>query len=206
MRDSGRSGFARVADPAYFGRMTTVAKPARLLKELAALPYEELDKLVPRILALRAQKHPAVLPHAEAALVKKISAGPPPKLVRDYERLMKKRKPQAPSAAERKQLDRLVAEFDAFHLRHLGWLTQLAAIRQSSVPAIVRAFGLKKPRHGAEQHGAAPGRRRPRHRTLRILPLPGELRGQFVLHRSHSSESRRGPHDTGESGVRVPGV
>ena len=51
--------------------MSTVAMPAKLLRELEALPFAELDKLVPRILVLRARKRPGVLSQPESQLVKK---------------------------------------------------------------------------------------------------------------------------------------
>ena len=128
--------------------MSTVATPAKLLRQLAALPYAELDKLVPRILTLRVRKHPAVLTRAESRLLKKISAGPLARLVREYDRLIAKRERQGLVAAERKQLEGLVAEFDAFHLHYVGWLTELAAIRHTSVTAVVRSMGLRKTANG----------------------------------------------------------
>ena len=138
--------------------MSTVATPAKLLRQLAALPYAELDKLVPRILTLRVQKHPAVLSRAESRLLKKISAAPPAKLVREYDRLIAKRELKGLVPAEQKQLERLVAEFDAYHLRHVCGLTELAAIRQTSVAAVVRSLGLGKTANGAVAARSCAGR------------------------------------------------
>ena len=128
--------------------MSTVAMPAKLLRELEALPFAELDKLVPRILALRVSKHPGVLSRAESKLVKMLSAGPPARLVREYDRLIARRERQRLSVADQKKLERLVAEFDAYHLQHVAWLTELAAIRQTSVVAVARELGLKKAANG----------------------------------------------------------
>ena len=128
--------------------MSTVAMPAKLLRELEALPFAELEKLVPRILMLRARKHPGVLSQPESQLVKKLSAGSPARLVREYDRLMAVRDRKGLSAAEQKKLERLIAEFDAYHLQHVAWLTELAAIRQTSVAAVVGALGLKKTGNG----------------------------------------------------------
>ena len=122
--------------------------PAKLLRELEALPFAELDKLVPRILMLRARKHPGVLSHPESHLVKKLSAGPPARLAREYDRLIAARDRKGLSAVEQKKLERLVAQFDVYHLQHVAWLTGLAAIRQTSVVAVVRALGLKKTGNG----------------------------------------------------------
>ena len=128
--------------------MSTVATPAKLLRDLNALPFAELDKLVPRILALRVRKHPAVLSRTESKLIKLISAGPPARLVREYDGLIARRERQRLSAVEQNELERLVAEFDAYHLQYVAWLTELAALRQTSVAALVRSLGLKKTVNG----------------------------------------------------------
>ena len=122
--------------------------PAKLLRELESLPFAELDKLVPRILVLRARKHPAALSRPESQLVKKLSAGPPVRLVREYDRLIARRDRLGLSSSEKRQLERLVAEFDAYHLQHVAWLTELAAIRQTNVAEVVRWLGLKKTGNG----------------------------------------------------------
>ena len=68
--------------------------------------------------------------------------------MREYDRLMAVRDRKGLSAAEQRKLERLIAEFDAYHLQHVAWLTELAAIRQTSVVAVVRALGLKKTGNG----------------------------------------------------------
>ena len=68
--------------------------------------------------------------------------------MREYDRLVARRERQRLSAPEQKKLDRLVAEFDAYHLQHVAWLTELAAIRQTSVAAVARELGLKKAANG----------------------------------------------------------
>ena len=122
--------------------------PAKLLRELEALPFAELDKLVPRILVMRARKHPGVLSQPESQLVKKLSAGPSARLVSKYDRLIAARDRKGLSTMEQKKLERLAAEFDAYHLQHVAWLTELAAIRQTNVAEVVRWLGLKKTGNG----------------------------------------------------------
>ncbi|MFN0078979.1 MAG: hypothetical protein ACKVY0_21160 [Prosthecobacter sp.] len=118
--------------------------PSRLLRELDQWSLRDLNKLVPGLLSLRARKLPSVVSRTEASLLKRITAGPPVRVMREYDRLMTRRVEQPLSQAEQCRLEQIIGEIDQHHLLHLQWLGELAALRRVTLPEVVRQLGLKR--------------------------------------------------------------
>ncbi|HBJ83356.1 MAG TPA: hypothetical protein DDZ88_05675 [Verrucomicrobiales bacterium] len=123
---------------------TQKTTPTRLLQELDQWSLRDLNKLVPGILSLRARKLPSVVSRSEASLLKRITAGPPARVMREHDRLLTRRAAQPLSQAEETRLEQIIDEIDRHHLLHLQWLGELAALRRATVPEVVRQLGLKR--------------------------------------------------------------
>ncbi len=102
---------------------------ATLLKEISKLPYALLDKLVPRIVTLRARKHPLAPPARESRLVEKITRGVPPDLQAEYRSLIEKRRAHGLTAREQQRCIEVADALEAFSVQWLRWLIQLARLR-----------------------------------------------------------------------------
>ena len=131
----------------YFIRMPAIvhrrpSSSTEILRELQALPFETLNHLMPRIDALRLRKHPQVLPARETWLLKRVQSGLPATLRQEHERMASRRDAGTLTATDRKRLNALAAEIDAHQARHLEWLMELAALRKTSVAALVKRLGL----------------------------------------------------------------
>ena len=120
------------------------SSPSKILRDLEALSFDALDKLMPKIDALRLKKHPKVLSPRETWLLTKIQAGPPLKLTDEYNALIARRDAGELSAADRKKMPLLVAQLDASQTQHLQWLIELAALRKTTVPRLTQQLGLPK--------------------------------------------------------------
>ena len=120
------------------------ASSSKILRELEALSFDALDKLMPKIEALRLKKHPQVLSSRETWLMNKVQSGPPARLVAEHRTLMERRDAGCLSAADRRRLPALVAQWDAHQAQHVQWLVELAALRKTTVPSLTRQLGLPK--------------------------------------------------------------
>lgn len=118
--------------------MTKVA----ILHELEAMPFEVLNKLMPKIEALRLAKHPNVLSPRETWLLKKVQTGLPARLRREHDRLAARCDAGELTAADRKRAVALTAEMDAHQARHLEWMMELAALRRTTVRNLAKKLGL----------------------------------------------------------------
>ncbi len=128
--------------PAVSTRPTTL--PSRLLRELASLPWESLDRLMPKIEALRLRKHPSVLPSREASLLKQVQRGLPARLRNELASLNARKDNGSLTSEDRKRLSSLVSEIDSHQARHVQALIALATIRRTTVPALARQLGLPR--------------------------------------------------------------
>jgi len=128
--------------PAVSTRPTTL--PSRLLRELASLPWESLDRLMPKIEALRLRKHPSVLPSREASLLKQVQRGLPARLRNELASLSARKDSGSLTSEDRKRLSGLASEIDSHQARHVQALIALAAIRRTTVPALARQLGLPR--------------------------------------------------------------
>jgi hypothetical protein len=104
-----------------------------------------LDRLVPKIIALRVRKHPLVVSRREEWLLKKIEAGVSSKWSEDYRQLIEKRRATRLTAGDRRRLEKLTAQLDQFQLQWLKWATELATIRGVTLPNLLKGLKLQRP-------------------------------------------------------------
>ena len=124
----------------------TNRRPERILHELEALPFAALDRLLPRIMALRLKKHPRVMSPREEWHQKRIEAGLPKTVWAAYARLIAKRRAKDLTAREQLRVAGLVEKMETFNVQWLTWARELADVRRVPLDRLLRSLNLSRPR------------------------------------------------------------
>ena len=95
-----------------------------------------------RMLALKTQNRMRSSPNRERVLLANISRGAPATLLQEYRTLVEKRRAGNLSAAEREQVIVVADQLEAFNVRWMRWLTELADLRGTSVSRLVSSLEL----------------------------------------------------------------
>ena len=119
--------------------------PAHIMQELESLPFSSLDKLVPKIIALRLMKHPQVMSKREGWLQKRVEAGAPRAMTAAFAQLIEKRRTSGLAERERRRVEELVERMEAFNVKWLGWARELAEIRRTSVEQLLKSLSIARP-------------------------------------------------------------
>ncbi len=85
---------------------------------------------------------PKGLPPAEAVLLERINEGLPPATWERYHALKEKRHTETFTPEEHAELIRLVNEVEIWNARRLKWVAELAKLRGTSFPELVKQLGL----------------------------------------------------------------
>src|SRR5947207_759591 len=104
----------------------TKSKIASLVQEMASLSAEQLEKLLPKVVALRLEKRQLVLPDRESELMKTINRGLSPSKRSTYQRLQQKNRREKLTVSERAKLLALSDELEWLGVARLQALTELA--------------------------------------------------------------------------------
>jgi hypothetical protein len=91
---------------------------------------------------------PKGLPEAEAVLLERINEGLPPATWERYYALKEKRHAENFTPEEHAELIRLVNEVEIWNARRLKWVAELAKLRGTSFPELVKQLGLSAPQRG----------------------------------------------------------
>jgi hypothetical protein len=121
---------------------TTKLSATSLLREMAGLSAAEMDRLACRLLVLRAAKRSQTLPAREAELLTAINRTLPPEHRAKYRRLSAKRRSATLTPAEHRELLRLSDELEMLNAQRARSLVGLAALRKTTVPALMDSLGL----------------------------------------------------------------
>lgn len=128
---------------------TTVLKrksrSQQVLDELAQLSNGQLARLMPAMLALRAQRGRHVLPEREAKLLEEINRGLPSRVQAEFDQLVAKRRAGTLTPREAGQLKRLVAKVEFHDAWRLRRLVELAGLRHTTLEKLMRSLGLTTP-------------------------------------------------------------
>ncbi len=130
--------------------MTTIQVAAQvstdeLLKAVSQLSQPELEQFASRVIALEAQRKAPSLPRAEAELLLKINRGVPPEVQRRYDELITKRRAESLTPDEHDELLRLTDQVEDSEARRLEHLAELARLRQTSLPALMKTLSIRTP-------------------------------------------------------------
>lgn len=112
-------------------------------QELEALSITELEELMAQILRIRKQKMPTVLSGPESDLLRKINATPPRAILHRYNLSVKKRQAEHLTDPEREELLELTAFCEAHIAKRLGYLVELAKIRNQTLDEVLEALQIK---------------------------------------------------------------
>lgn len=121
----------------------------QLLRQAETLPPEALQQLITGILTLNTRRKQESLPVEELILLKKINIGFPAKKWNRFTDLDEKRKQQALTPEEHRELLRLVRLLEKYDSQRLLWVAQLAALRQIQPAQLLKQLGL----YAAQVHG-----------------------------------------------------
>ena len=119
----------------------------RVMAAGAGLPPDRyvLDLLQERLQSTNGGKG---LPHAEAVLLERINRGLPPATWERYHALKEQRHAESFTPEEHAELIRLVNEVEIWNARRLKWVAELAKLRGTPFPELVKQLGLGAPPRG----------------------------------------------------------
>ncbi|HEU5103822.1 MAG TPA: hypothetical protein VFU22_32620 [Roseiflexaceae bacterium] len=130
--------------------MTTIpieVSTEQLIRAVERLPQQELETFVAQIVALRAQRTAPHLGQEETALLLRINSGISPDLQRRFNELVAKRKTETITPAELTELIEITDAIEQRDAQRLAALIELAQFRQTSVPMLMDALGIRPPTH-----------------------------------------------------------
>lgn len=116
-----------------------------ILKAIEQLEPTEADKISRRLLHLQARRKAPNLSEREAELLRDIYQEKRPGFRERFDTLNAKCHAFTLTPEEHKELLRLTDEAEAFDVRRLKALAELAQLRQVSLPTLMKRLGLKAP-------------------------------------------------------------
>ncbi len=119
--------------------------PGELMAALEQLEPAEAEKITRTMLHLQARRRAPNLSNRETELLHEIYREKRPGFQEQFDRLQSKRHEFALSPKERQELLRLLDESEAFTVRRLQALGELAQLRGVSVDTLMKQLGLKAP-------------------------------------------------------------
>jgi hypothetical protein len=119
-----------------------------LLAAIEQLEPAEMEKVTRRLLHLQARRKASNLSEREAELLHEIYRAKRPGFQARFDDLNAKRRAFALTPEEQEELLRLVDESEAFTVRRLEALAELAQLRQVPLPGLMKQLGLKAPAVG----------------------------------------------------------
>ena len=133
-------------------RMATVSVQAQLtmeqlLEAIGKLDAASLKSVTHKALQLQAQNNAQVRFQREAELLNVIFRKKPLAFRRRFDRLNVKRRAFKLTPEEHQELLQLIDEAQAFDVRYVEALAELAQLRQMSLPELMSQLGIKVPRN-----------------------------------------------------------
>jgi hypothetical protein len=114
-----------------------------LLAAIEQLKPAEAEKISRRLLYLQARRRAANLSEREAELLRAIYREKRPGFQERFDELNVKRRAFTLTPEEHEELLQLVEESEAFTAQRLEALAELAQLRQTTLPALMKQLGLK---------------------------------------------------------------
>lgn len=116
-----------------------------LLAAIEELEPAEVEKVTRQLLHWQARRKVINLSAREAELLREIYRDKRPGFQERFDLLRRKRQSFTLTTEEHAELLRLVDEAEAFTVRRVEALGELAMLRQMTLPALMRQLGLKAP-------------------------------------------------------------
>jgi 16S rRNA C967 or C1407 C5-methylase (RsmB/RsmF family) len=118
-----------------------------LLKATEQLDAAEFQQFVADVLGLRARRQAPHLSATESELLLIVNRGLPENLRERYRELIGKRRQQTLAPAELEELLRLTDQVEQLEADRLAALSELAQLRQTTLPTLMANLGLRAPAH-----------------------------------------------------------
>jgi hypothetical protein len=117
----------------------------RLPQAIDQLDADELSELVTELLNLRARRYVPVLSHEETELFQRINQWLTAEEQEQRFRLQQKLEDETLTATEQEELIQLNDKAEGLNAQRVEALAQLAALRQTTLPQLMRSLGLETP-------------------------------------------------------------
>jgi hypothetical protein len=114
-----------------------------LLTALQKLETPELERIVSRLIVLKAERIASHLPQRESELLLKINQGLPNDVSRRYRDLIARRQAGTLDAGEHEELLRLTNQVEGLEADRLAHLAELARLRRTSLTALMEELGIQ---------------------------------------------------------------
>ncbi len=105
------------------------------------LPTSQFDLVLNKMIAFRTQSRSRTS-QRERVLLANIVRGAPASLLQEYRTLIEKRRVSGLSVTEQERIVAVADELEAFNVRWMRWLTELAGLRGTSVPRLMSSLEL----------------------------------------------------------------
>lgn len=115
----------------------------QLLQAVEQLSRPELEEFVPRVVAVRAKRQAPILSKTESTLLSQINQGLPADVQARYDYLIARREEETLSPDEYAELLRLTQQMEALQARRVGYLAELAQIRNISLTQLIDDLGVR---------------------------------------------------------------
>ena len=126
---------------------TIQIEPDQLLEAALQMPGDELEEFVARLVALKAGQAAPSLSEREAQLLTQINEGLPHAAQERLNALIQKRQAETINDVEHQELRDLAGQAERLGADRLKLLTELAALRGTSVRKLIKVLGLKPVPH-----------------------------------------------------------
>lgn len=112
-----------------------------ILNVIKKLPTSQFDLVLNKMIAFRTQSRSRTS-QRERVLLANIVRGAPASLLQEYRTLIEKRRVSGLSVTEQERIVAVADELEAFNVRWMRWLTELAGLRGTSVPRLMSRLEL----------------------------------------------------------------
>jgi len=120
-----------------------------VFQKLSELNLLELDEVMNKVVGLRKQKLPNVLSKIETDLLRKINHPAPTEIQKRYDFLIKKRRNESLKVTDQQELLELTSYFENQNVQRLGYLIELAKVRNISLDELIEQLDIKPRLHVA---------------------------------------------------------
>jgi hypothetical protein len=114
-----------------------------LMHALQELETPELERIVSRLIVLKAERTAPHLPQKESELLLRINRGLPDGVAQRYRELIARRRAGVLSPGEYEELLRLTDQAEGLEADRLAHLAELARLRHTSLTALMDELGIQ---------------------------------------------------------------
>jgi hypothetical protein len=115
----------------------------QLIQTVEQLDSSELEQLIAQAIRVQTRRKVPSLSKEQSILLQQINQSIPPKLQERYDLLITKRRADTLTDDEYQELLELSDRIEAIDVKRLGYLSELAKLRQTSLTALIQELQLQ---------------------------------------------------------------